>query len=259
MSLAELDETLTVGYRLGMLRTIALLLTCLFPLAAVAEVTGYKDCITGLERDPEQGLTDALQWRDLGGGAAALHCVALGYVATGQHRIAATRIEELAYMIEGGNKQAAGEVMAQAGAVWLQASEDKNAERAFAKALTWRPGDPRIHVDLAHVQASREAFKLALENAETAIGLDDLSADAYALQGMILRRLNRMDEADEATSTALALDPEQPQARMEQALAMARGGDMESARRELTDIVQDHPDGNIAETAQQMLQKLEQQ
>ncbi len=240
-----------------MFRTIALSVLLTFPLSALAQVNGYQDCLQRVRKDPKSGLTDALQWRDLGGGPPALHCVALAYVANGDYRIAAAKIEELAVIVEGSNKAAAGEVMAQAGSVWLRAKEDARAEAAFAKALTWRPKDARIMIDLALAQIGRKNFEQAMINVNRALEQDDLMADAYALKGMLLRRLNNLVEADEATATALALDPAQPQARMEQALSMARGGDREAARNELAAIIRDYPEGDIAETAQRMLQDLE--
>ncbi|WP_417516543.1 tetratricopeptide repeat protein [Minwuia sp.] len=240
-----------------MLRTIALTVACLLLARAAEAVDTYEACIARVEADPAAGLTEALQWRDLGGGLAARHCVALAYAANGDFRLAGVRMQEVAAGLETDNRDAAAQVWAQAGAVWLQGQEDALAAEAYGKAIALDPDDPRLHLDLAHVLAAQKRFDAAASEVAAALKLDDLLADAYALQAMLLRRANRLDDADAALANALALDPAQPMARMEQALARARGGDIAGARTDLNDIIAEDPEGNVAETARRYLQELE--
>lgn len=233
--------------------TAAMLLAAM-PAGAVED---YDTCVANITTDPERALTEALQWRDLGGGPPALHCVALALAANGDLKLAALRLEDLSREMEPVSNDLAAEVMAQAAAVWLQARDDERATSAFARAVNLRPDSARLRVDLAHVLAADNRFDEAEAQVATALRLDDLLADAYALKAMIHRERGQFDAADEALSNALALDPEQPMARMENALAQARGGDMDGARRDLLDLIADYPDGDIAETARTFLEQMD--
>lgn len=228
----------------------------LAPFPALSVET-YDGCLQLVEADPPRGLTEALQWRDLGGGSPARHCVALAHAANGDLRLAAGRLEELAVEIEAASQGAAAEVLAQAAAIWLQAREDLRAISTFTRAISLSPEDPQLRLDLAHVLASEGRFQEAEQEVAAALRLDDLSADAYALKAMLHREQRQFNEADEALANALAIDPEQPMGRMEQALARARGGDLQGARDDLNDLIGEDPAGNIAETARRYLEQLD--
>jgi predicted Zn-dependent protease len=246
-----------VGYRFHMFRAILLATTLLLAPFSTRAVETYEGCLQLIEADPPVGLTEALQWRDLGGGSPARHCVALAHAANGDLRLAASRLEELAAEIEPSSEQAAAQVLAQAADVWLQAREDGKAVEAFTRAVVLRPDDARLHLDLAHVLASQDRLDDAETEVAAALRLDDLSADAYALKAMLHRERSQFDAADEALANALAIDPGQPMGRMEQALARARGGDIQGAQDDLNDLIAEDPDGNVAETARRYLQRLE--
>lgn len=240
-----------------MYRAILLAVTIyLFPSVSQAVET-YESCLELIEIDPPRGLTEALQWRDLGGGSPARHCVALAHAANGDLRLAAGRLEELATEIEPASQQAAAEVLAQAAAIWLQSREDSRAIPAFSRAIALRPDDARLRIDLAHVLASERRLTEAEAEVAAALRLDDLSSDAYALKAMLHREQQQFDAADEALANALAIDPDQPMARMEQALARARGGDIQGARDDFNDLIAEDPESNIAETARRYLQQLD--
>ena len=237
----------------------AILIALLICLAATPgrAVETYTECLDLVATDPARGLTEAMQWRDLGGGSPSRHCVALALAANGDLRLAAARLEELATEIESANQDAAAEVAAQAASVWLQVREDGRAIATYRRAIALRPNDARLRTDLAHVLAAQRRFDEAEAEIAAALRLDDLAADAFALKAMVHREKNQFDQADEALSTALALDPEHPMARMEQALARARGGDLQGARDDLNDLIAEDPEGNIAETARRYLEQLD--
>lgn len=234
-----------------------LILTAFLVTHDAHAVENYDECLQLIETDPPRGLTEALQWRDLGGGSPARHCVALAHAANGDLRLAAVRLQELADEIEPSSERAAAEVLAQAAAIWLQAREDARAIPAFSRAIALSPDDARLRVDLAHVLAAERRFTEAEAEVAAALRLDDLYADAYALKAMLHREQQQYDAADEALANALAIDPEQPMGRMEQALARARGGDVQGARDDLNDLIAEDPEGNIAETARRYLQQLD--
>lgn len=240
-----------------MYRAILLVVAAFLAPASAVAVETYDGCLQLVEADPPRGLTEALQWRDLGGGSPARHCVALAHAANGDLRLAAVRLEELATEIEPSSKQAAAEVLAQAASIWLQSREDARAIPAFSRAVALSPNDAGLRVDLAHVLAAERRFREAEAEVAAALRLDDLSADAYALKAMLHREQQQFDAADEALANALAIDPDQPMGRMEQALARARGGDILGARDDLNDLIAEDPESNIAETARRYLQQLD--
>lgn len=240
-----------------MVRTFILIAAMLLAAIPAAAVEDYDTCVANISADPESALGEALQWRDLGGGPPAKHCVAMALAANGDLKLAALRLEDLSREMEPVSNDLAAEVMAQAAAVWLQARDDLRATDAFARAVNLRPDSARLRVDLAHVLAADDRFDEAEAQVAAALRLDDLLADAYALKAMIHRKREQFGEADEALFNALALDPEQPMARMENALAQARGGDKDAARRALLDLIADYPEGDIAETARTFLEQMD--
>ena len=105
-----------------MRQALALLLAgwAMSPGAAAAQaliptVKTYQACTEAVNRDPETGMTAALQWRDLGGGRAAEHCVALALAANGNTRLAATRMQDLAEIFDAARPDMAATIMSGAG------------------------------------------------------------------------------------------------------------------------------------------------
>ncbi len=78
---------------------LALLLSPIRPEGAVAQsaVQGreYDQCIELAMREPEIGFERAMAWRDLGGGIAARHCVAVALYGLGHFGESALRLERL--------------------------------------------------------------------------------------------------------------------------------------------------------------------
>lgn len=236
-----------------------LLALCLFlPAEAKAQdAARYDECLRKVEQAPEEGLTEALQWRDLGGGAPARHCVAMGLAATGHEDMAAARLEELAAEVGSHDRVIAADLMAQGAALWSITGQDPRALAALDKAIGWNGDKATLHLDRAHVLSGMERFREADEAVTRALELDDLSAEAYALRGMIRRELNQRDSAEDDIAMALALDPEQPYALIQRALQRAAAGDRQGARDDANAVIAQDPDAPVAENARRVLEAMD--
>ncbi|MDF1720320.1 MAG: hypothetical protein P1U65_06585 [Minwuia sp.] len=235
----------------------ALMLGCLPTQAAVPEVETYAECLDAVERDPREGLTAALQWRDLGGGTSAEHCAALALSATGSRRLAAVRMQELAERFGVGSPDMAAEIMGQAGALWVLAREDELALKALDRALVWRGNSSLLHLDRAHVLAGLGRFREARDAVGVVLSIDELSAAAYALRAMINRREGDREGADSDIANALALEPDQPHALIERARAQAASGDLDGARADLLAVINQDAEAPEAEDARRLLEELD--
>ncbi len=234
-----------------------LLLAVATARAAVPDVDTYADCLAAVERDPHTGLTAALQWRDLGGGTSAEHCAALALSATGNGRLAAVRMQELAEKFGVGSPDMAAEIMGQAAALWVLAREDELALKALDRALVWRGNSSLLHLDRAHVLAGLRRFGEARAAVELVLSIDELSAEAYALRAMINRHDGNRAGADSDIANALALQPDQPHALIERARAQAAAGELEGARADLLAVINRDAEAPEAEDARRLLEELD--
>lgn len=234
-----------------------LLLDAVPAQAAVPRVDTYADCLAVVERDPHSGLTAALQWRDLGGGTSAQHCAALALSATGNGRLAAVRMQELAEKFGVGSPNLAAEIMGQAAALWVLAREDALALKALDRALVWQGNNSLLHLDRAHVLAGLRRFGDARTAVEVVLSIDELSAEAYALRAMINRHEGNRAGADSDIANALTLEPDQPHALIERARAQAAAGDLDGARTDLLAVINRDADAPEAEDARRLLEELD--
>lgn len=223
----------------------------------VPTVRSYQACTEAVERDPESGMTAALQWRDLGGGRAAEHCVALALAANGNARLAATRMEELAEVFGTARPDMAASLMSQAAALWVLAREDARALTVLDRALEWQGDSAALHLDRAHVLAGLKRFGDALQVTDRVLALDELSAEAYALRAMLNRELGWKQAAETDIVNALALQPDQPQALVERARSRAAAGDLPGAREDLLAVIAQDAEAAVAEDARRLLEQLD--
>lgn len=247
-----------LAMRQGLLPLLGILVLGAAPVqAAVPRVDTYADCLAAVERDPHSGLTAALQWRDLGGGASARHCANLALSATGNGRLAAVRMQELAEAFGVASPHIAAETLAQAAALWVLEREDELALKALDRALVWRGGNSQLHLDRAHVLAGLRRFDDARNAIAVVLSINELSAEAYALRAMINRHEGNRAGADSDIANALALEPDQPHALIERARAQAAAGDLYGARADLLAVINRDAEAPEAEDARRLLEELD--
>ncbi|MGD2133954.1 MAG: hypothetical protein PVI23_14260, partial [Maricaulaceae bacterium] len=82
-------------------------------------LAAYDACLVKIPLDAETAYEDGLVFRDAGGGVLARHCIALALLEIGHTEEAAARLEEAAFMPDGGGPQMRAELLSQAGNAWL--------------------------------------------------------------------------------------------------------------------------------------------
>ncbi|MFN0042534.1 MAG: hypothetical protein ACKVSF_04885 [Alphaproteobacteria bacterium] len=146
----------------------ALLAVCLWALGAQPasaantdkDIERYGACLRQIGEDAQKALRTGEAWRGQGGGAPALHCVALALAALGQHAEAAVKLESLADNLANERPELVPDVLAQAAQSWARAGRPERAMKALDRALLQKPSDADLLLDRAvlHIDpAGREA------------------------------------------------------------------------------------------------------
>lgn len=167
----------------------------------------YDACIARTKTDPETAYEDGLIFRNDGGGVLARHCIALALLNLGETEEAAARLEEAAFMPDGGDAALRAELLQQAGNAWLIARAPTEAENAFTQALTVATGDADIFIDRARARALQARFDEAIDDLNVAITLRPRDVLALRLRADAYFETGDLDNAESDIETALDVDP----------------------------------------------------
>lgn len=83
----------------------------------------------------------------------------------------------------------------------------EGAIKLYKELIAQDPKDPGLHYHLAHALMGLLEFDQAMQAIRTAIRLRDTVPDFFALQAIIYRASNRLDDARTAAERGVALDP----------------------------------------------------
>ena len=111
-------------------------------------------------------------------------------------------------------------------------------------------------IDRARILAELDRYAEALDDLDTAAGEAPEDDDLAAFRAAALRRLGRIDAALEEASRAVALNPENPSAWLEQALARLQSGDAPGARADLMETARRFAGTPAGDAAERQLQQL---
>ena len=131
------------------------------PVAAVPFVEDeltYRRCMKRATEDPADGFEDAMQWRDLGGGDPARHCVAVAMLNLGRPAEAADRLEQLAISMRTKPQFVRAQVLAQAGQAWLEAKQPERANAVLTAALELVPANVDLLVQRSEALAAARNY-----------------------------------------------------------------------------------------------------
>lgn len=114
---------------------------------------------------------------------------------------------------------------------------------------------------LAAIDASRALVALgrseqALTALETATGLAPDNGEAWLLKATLLRRLERLDEAQAAIERAVELNPVDIQVGLEAGVIAVLSGREEAARQSWQSVIDSQPDSLAAQTARDYIAQL---
>lgn len=217
----------------------------------------YRNCLDFARRDPEQAFEAAIAWRDEGGGAPSLHCVALALFGLGQYGEAADRLQTMAETMPEASDAQRARVFGQAGAVWLRANELTRAHAVFSKAIELDSGDPQLFIFRGESLARAGQYFEAIDDFTAALDLNPRMVDALTFRAAAYRLLEVFDLAHDDVKRALAIDPNQPDALVELGAILVARGERDGARQAWLKAIDSAPDSPAAEAARGALERLD--
>lgn len=167
----------------------------------------YDDCVDLIGRDVALGRRAAEAWASEGGGAPALHCLAIADLAAGFPKLAAVRLTEISERGDAGDKRARARLLAEAALAWLDAENPQQAEIAVGDAKKIAPLLPELDFVAAKVFADAEKWQSAADAVTAAEKAGVASPEAFVIRARAHRALGRDADAANDVVAALALDP----------------------------------------------------
>ncbi|TDI61546.1 MAG: hypothetical protein E2O91_03485 [Alphaproteobacteria bacterium] len=232
------------------------------PSAFEQEKQEYQDCIAESEADPEIAHTNAMTWRDTGGGLPAQHCVALSLASLGRYAEAAVELEIMASDLAHGigwpfadeglslDRDLLAEIYAQAGNAWLLAEFPNKATEVFTLAMA--EVDPlsdtfaELLIDRATSQAGTGEYQEALNDLNLAENMLGENAWLHALKASAYRGLEQYSDANSELEYAFSLEPQNREALLERGNLRREVGDKNGARADWLEYLRLYPDSVTA-------------
>ena len=166
----------------------------------------YLDCITLAEADLETGRIAAQQWASEGGGADALHCLAIADIAAGYHKLGAARLEDIAQRKDAGDDYVRARLLAQAAYAWLQGREIEFAKNAIDNAFALAPDSGELHITAAKIHAAREDWNRVVSSVTISEQAGFVTAENYVLRGKARMKLGDNEGAAQDVVNALSIE-----------------------------------------------------
>lgn len=197
-----------------------------------AQQDRYSFCLNLVERAPDKGINNALEWQLEGGGVPARHCEALGLFYAGEYSEAAVRLEGIAedmrigrgMPVRGDERATAtasmlADTYGQAANAWLLGGEIVRAEASIGQALALVPPSSRLEWSLrvtrARVAAAEEDFTLALSELETVLRAEPGRTDLLLFVAAAARGTADFQKAEGVLDRYIKLYPDDPSAYLE--------------------------------------------
>ncbi len=225
------------------------------PAQSTVEAREYDQCIELAIRKPELGFERAIAWRDLGGGVAARHCVAVALYGLGQFREAALRLERLAQ--ENADQDLRVSLFGQAGNAWLMGEELERAHAALTAGLELAPLNFDLLVDRSLVYAAARNYWDTVDDLNRALDIDPDNAEALVFRASAYRYLDSLELAEDDVNRALALRSDHLAAYLERGNIRRLNGDKDQSRKDWLEVIRLAPNSQAAEAARRNLEKLD--
>lgn len=220
-----------------------------------AEAREYDQCIELAMRAPDLGFERAIVWRDLGGGLAARHCVAVALYGLGQFREAALRFERLAE--EYANPDLRVSLLGQASTAWLMGEDFERAHAALSAGLEITPFNFDLLVDRSLVYAAAKNYWDTVDDLNRALDIKPNNAEALVFRASAYRYLDSLELAEDDVDRALALRNDHVAAYLERGNIRRLNSDKNGAREDWLKVIQLAPNSPAAEAARRNLETLD--
>ncbi|MEK7264734.1 MAG: hypothetical protein AAB227_01425 [Pseudomonadota bacterium] len=167
----------------------------------------YADCVRLIAEDAASGRRAAEVWTSEGGGAPAMHCLAVSDLASGLPKLAAVRLTEISERADAGDGTARARLLAEAALAWLDARDYPQAEGSIAAAKRMAPGLPELDFVAAKVFAGAGKWQGAADAVSAAEEKGLKTPEAYLIRARANRALGKDMAAADDVIAALTLNP----------------------------------------------------
>ena len=216
----------------------------------------YAQCMDLARKDPDAAFDWAMDWRDMGGDEAARHCIGVALIGLKLYKEAGNRLEALAQEMQSDKTVQAG-ILAQAAQAWHLDRKPARAIALMNAALKLSPGNPDLLVDRSTMHAGRGDYITALADLNIVLAKDPTRIDALIFRATALRFTDKLEQAETAIVSALALDENNPDGLLERGIIRRLKGDKDGARRDWLSILTHVPNSTAADAAQANLEKMD--
>jgi tetratricopeptide (TPR) repeat protein len=167
----------------------------------------YADCVRTITDDVDAGRRAAEAWASEGGGAPALHCLAVSDLASGLPKLAAVRLTEISERRDAGDRDARARLLAEAALAWIDARDLVQAEASVDAAKRMSPSLAELDFVAAKVFAAGGKWQAAFDAVTAAEQAGLKAPETYVIRARANRALGKdMDAANDVVA-ALTLDP----------------------------------------------------
>lgn len=221
-------------------------------------VDDYTTCLTLIELDKKNALTEAGEWARFGkGGVLARHCYALAMLANGAPLSAADELMAAAMQEPGLSDLERSNLFVQAGEILLDAGEDLSPAIAAEQAVKLAPKNPAAVGLRAAVKLQTGNHQAALADLDNAIALGGPNAELLTLRASARRLMGQGTAARDDALWATELDPNSARAWMERGRAEAMVKDRHGARQSFFKVMDLAKGTDLARAAQLALQRMD--
>lgn len=168
----------------------------------------YQACIDRIEANIDAGRKAALRWVTDGGGAPALHCVAVADIAAGFPRLAAGKLDSLAEKSRLIDALVSARLYVQAAQAWTQGGETERALASLREAYRMAPAAEEVNLLAAPIYAEAGRWGLVKKSLDDAERDTPLSSAALVLRARAKMVLSDPEAAARDLQKALNEDPE---------------------------------------------------
>ncbi|OFW99549.1 MAG: hypothetical protein A3E78_00120 [Alphaproteobacteria bacterium RIFCSPHIGHO2_12_FULL_63_12] len=167
----------------------------------------HADCVRLIADDPASGRRAAESWASEGGGAPALHCLAVSDLAAGLPKLAAVRLTGISERADAGDAKARARLLAEAALAWLDARDYPQAEGSIGAAKRMAPDLAELDFVAAKVFAAAGKHQAAADAVTAAETKGLRTIEAYIIRARANRALGKDMAAADDVVAALSLNP----------------------------------------------------
>ncbi len=190
----------------------------------------YADCMAQARDKPQQGMKTAALWQQRGGGAPAIHCLAVALMGLKRYDDAAMRLESLADLVPGNRPDLRAQALGQASQAWIAAGKPDRALPVLNRALELRPGEVDLLFDRAALHETAGRLVESTADLTEILKIAPNRDDVLLLRATTQRRQNRLDLARADVDRALLLNADNPDALLERGIIRFDQGDAAGAK-----------------------------